>query len=279
MARTQSPRVAWIGADSTPEFAPALAWLNEQTALSRYLNCSAAASDLGSNGLWPTWIVFAAGRRSEFHTREVERLHRRTPLTRLVTLLGSWCEGEFRSGTPLPGVARVYWYEFIPRAQAELFSVQRPGYAGWSLPRTATAVEQGLLLTPALRLRKPSSDSLAIVSPTYDRYSALADASAACGTTNCHWLRDVRAVVEANPAAALYDGDRLDDVAIEELQMLVAALSPRPVVAAWHFPRWHEVARLQQIGVHNVLAKPFLLGDLAALLGSLRSSGQRATAA
>ena len=60
-------------------------------------------------------IVIAQSQRDQFLSVDLEKLQAIFPLTPIVGLLGSWCEGELRSGQPLPGVTRVYWHQWQGR--------------------------------------------------------------------------------------------------------------------------------------------------------------------
>ena len=70
-----------------------------------------ALSGVASGEFVPDLIVLAQTRPGQFSADEVDRLRRATPSARLSGLLGSWCEGEARSGTPWPGVMRTYWHQ------------------------------------------------------------------------------------------------------------------------------------------------------------------------
>lgn len=274
MARMQPPVVAIVGESEHREFAAALAWLNEQTRLYPFPTCQAANEAIRAGDVLPSWIILAAAHRSTFNTREVERLHRRAPHTRLVTLLGSWCEGETRSGLALPGVSRVYWHEFVTRAPLEMLGPSRSGYACWWLPRSATPVD--LALTIERRGPRKTSHALDIVAPTRERYEALADAAAACGCS-ANWLRDP---TEKNTSAAalLYDSDSLSESVAVELRHLLST-QRKPVVALLPFPRQQEIVAAKALGVTSIIAKPFLLGDLGTHLAHILPAKKRVTAA
>src|SRR5262245_27178576 len=63
-------------------------------------------------GACPELIVVAQSRPGTFALDRVVSLRQRAPLAGVVGLLGSWCEGETRTGRTWPGVERLYWYEF-----------------------------------------------------------------------------------------------------------------------------------------------------------------------
>ena len=47
----------------------------------------------------PDLIAIAQSRRGQFSQTEINQLRRRFPLVPIVVVVGSWCEGETRSGT------------------------------------------------------------------------------------------------------------------------------------------------------------------------------------
>ena len=65
-------------------------------------------------------IVVAQAYPGQFSGEALDRLARLAPLARVVVLLGSWCEGEVRSGRPWPGAIRVYWHQWPARCAQEL---------------------------------------------------------------------------------------------------------------------------------------------------------------
>jgi hypothetical protein len=69
---------------------------------------------LDDRRICPELIVMAQSRPGTVQSEDVERLRRRAPLAGVVSLAGSWCEGETRTGRPLPSAVRLYWYEFEP---------------------------------------------------------------------------------------------------------------------------------------------------------------------
>ena len=73
----------------------------------------------------------------EFPALELDALLRRWPLTRFVTVAGSLCEGEPRSGQPWPGQVRIYWHEFPGWWALQCKRIANGQAAEWALPRTS----------------------------------------------------------------------------------------------------------------------------------------------
>ena len=63
----------------------------------------------------------------QFSCEAIDRIRTRAPLARLVGLLGSWCEGEVRSGQPWPGTIRIYAHQWPGRAEQELKRLEQEG--------------------------------------------------------------------------------------------------------------------------------------------------------
>jgi hypothetical protein len=87
-------------------------------------------------------VVVAQGRPGQFSHSQLEAIRRTAPLAPIVALLGSWCEGETRSGSPWAGVTRVYWHQWRERFRPEIARLSRGEPGAWTQPLTATAEER-----------------------------------------------------------------------------------------------------------------------------------------
>lgn len=247
----QRLRIVAIGDHGHPEFAAVEQWLRAQNA-TRVPNCAAALGTSASH------YFLLAPYRSAFDQAEVERLYRAAPLAKLVAIVGSWCEGETRSGQALAGVARVAWHQFVPRAEAILTG--RADYAGWSLPRTASPIDVSLHANPRLPIRSPLT-TIGVVAQTRGDYLAWAEGLIACGARA---VRTSAAEISDDLQAVLWDGRSLNDQAAKELMAICAAGAAKPILALLDAPRIQEIEAAGRMGVASVLAKPLLLGDLRA---------------
>jgi len=153
------PNVLFVGDPRHAEFREALAWLSSKTQVTLTPDIQAAHRHIAT---YPLLIVLAEARRGQFAHRDVARLQRRFPLARLVSLLGSWCEGESRSGSPIPVAVRTYWHQFIPRIGADLARVARGECPTWGRPLTETAEES--LRDSQFATVASSSATIAVVS-------------------------------------------------------------------------------------------------------------------
>jgi hypothetical protein len=245
------------------DFRPALGWLHAHVDIQCVASCRLALELLEESSHAPIdWLVFAAARRGRFVPREVEMLHRVAPLARLLYLAGTWCEGETRSGRPLPGVMRVPWHAWQPRALAELLGMGTPRYAGWRLGRAATAVDVALASAASLRSRRDAArdEPTVVIADAREDFLALADAISACGQS-ATWCRSHQLPQHRDAAAVLWNARSLTAALANELRGVITDEVP-PVVLLLDAPRGHEVALAQSAGVSAVCGKPFLLGDL-----------------
>jgi CheY-like chemotaxis protein len=203
-------------------------------------------------------IVLATAYPGQFSDEAVERLRRLSPLSRVVGLLGTWCEGEMRSGHPLPGAIRVYWHQWAQRLEWESARWHDGLRCSWGLPVTAGEEERVLALAETPIPRR--SGLIAVCSQEH----AIGDwLCATCRRTGytAEWLRPSDPLGDAKPAAGIFDAsDRPQQC--EDLRRFAAALHPAPVVAIIGFPRVEDRDRALDSGAASVLSKPLLVEDL-----------------
>src|SRR5262245_57985677 len=85
------PSVWVVGDWRHADFEAAIGWLREHAQCEFFSSSIEAPSSMQRSD--PTAIVLAQSRPGQFSAGEVERLHRASPLSRLVALCGVWCEG------------------------------------------------------------------------------------------------------------------------------------------------------------------------------------------
>ena len=215
----------------------------------------AAVGVLGSARFSPEMIVLAQSHPGQFNDADVDRLRQLAPLSRILGLLGSWCEGEMRSGLPLSGVVRIYWHQWQARWLRELDRLRRGRCPTWGLP--PTAIEEDRLLLEA-EDPWPARTGLVVV---FARLPRMADfLAAACqsvgySTVSLHpsWDAQVSGAV-----AALFDVTEGHD----DLPRLARRLAPVPIIALFDFPRIEDRSQALAAGAAGVLSKPLLLDDL-----------------
>lgn len=218
-------------------------------------------------------IVIAQSNPGQIRSYEIERLHAASPLSRLVVLAGSWCEGELRSGRPSPGVIRILWHQWQPRLTALLDSGSTDAWPLWQIPRTASLDER---LACTVDLPWPARSGLiAIYAAAHETFAALSDVCCSVGYATI-WQMSEQPLAAGRLVAVLADGISCDDVGIAYLRRVVRCHRPAPVVALLDYVRRQDYDLAISSGVSAVLAKPFLVYDLLWNLEQAIASRSRA---
>jgi CheY-like chemotaxis protein len=245
------------------DFRAAVSWLAEHTDLApepTLEQCSRRLED----SVPPELVVIAQSRPGQFSRSQIEQLHGKSPLTRLVALLGSWCEGEPRSGNPWPGVVRVYWHQWKTRVvPGFLRELDFDGKCAWQLPRTASAGEQ---FAHVLRRRWPQRQGLVAISARCAHtFHGLRDVCSVAGFSTV-WLTPANTPQVSGISAALWDSISCEPGEAAHLTELAAGLQPAPVIAVLDFVRRQDHENALAAGASAVIAKPFLMNDLLLTL-------------
>ena len=200
----------------------------------------------------------------EFSIEAVDRLRRAAPLGRLLGLMGSWCEGEVRTGRPWPATPRLYWHQFPAQCARELARLQSGAGSTWALPITAGDEER---LLASWETIEPTACGLIVVwSHRFEMQDWLSAACRLRGYSTI-WLAPGRTTKVTGTKAAIFDGCRCDEVEIgqiEELSGLIGSADGKsaPIVALLDFPRIEDHARAMAAGAAAVLSKPLAIDDL-----------------
>ncbi|MFZ5832087.1 MAG: hypothetical protein ACOY3P_18540 [Planctomycetota bacterium] len=233
-------------------------------------------------GFAPELLVVVVSHPGQWSSDEIDRLRRLCPLAPVVVLLGSWCEGETRSGTPWPGVVRLYWHEAASQLDRQLAAMRENQRTPWSLPSTSAPDERLLADLPYIPAAAdagciPASAGsrarplLVICSENRPMAEWLVDAAGrggfACVTVS---RRQPWSACGASPV--LCDFDEIGTAEEAMLLGMVTSVHPAPVIAMMPFPRIDQVGRLRTLGVADVLGKPIDLRDLIWRLRGYASS-------
>ena len=276
---TSMPQTAvfFLGNSAWPEFQAAVAAIERCADLTVARDVDAAAAAMEAGRTTPDLLVIAQVYPGEFSPDAVDRLRRLAPLAPVVGLLGSWCEGEMRSGQPWPGSARVYWHQWPARCRRELLRIAEGANSVWTLPATATD-EERLLVEIEDRCKKSSRHAphavrhgtrsvpatmgvVVLVTRQRAMYEWLADALRPwCDATV--WLHPARPAVVQGAAAVVLDGTDGCGNELEQIGDLAARFRPAPLVVLLDFPRFEDQQRVLAAGATAVLAKPLLVEDL-----------------
>ncbi len=262
------PLVWMVGDWQRAEFAPAVAYLRREVRLSLPLSDSRGSGVFGDDDSSrqnecsakdggprpdPDLILLVASRPGRFSAAEVEAVHRRAPLARLVALLGSWCEGEVRSGRPWPGVTRIYAHQWQARLPRELETWQ---------PRTATEIDRLMNVRPS---NKSQRQLIGIAAAQRSMFDALAAACHSFGQDAVWLLPNLPPPVQ-RVDAVIADATLDLPTELAHLNELREQLHKPPALLLLNCPRQSDIEQASQAGAAAILAKPYLLADLAAEL-------------
>ncbi len=254
-----------LGDTSQAEFRHARRVLDGLGRVRHAADAAAAAVGLAEDQETPDVIVVAQAYPGQFPRAAVDGLRPLAPLARVVALLGSWCEGEMRSGRPWPGTIRLYWHQWTPRVSRQLQRLVAGRESLWDLPPTTTEEER---LLSASRTPWPQCRGLvAIATPRAEMEAWLAAACRASGWATA-WLREAEPLRVEGASAAIFDAADGDHWELDRMGRLAAALAPAPVVALADFPRIEDAERLRAAGASAVLSKPLHVDDLVWALGA-----------
>ena len=275
-------RVLLVGDVQRPEFREAAATLGACASAAAVAGVAEAESALASGEISPAAIVVAQSFPGQFSHESIERLQRAAPLTRILGLLGSWCEGEPRTGRPWPASARLYWHQWPARAPRLFRRMNAGKVCSFSLPATATEEERlladleptfampagggaclGQTAAPGQLGSLPAHKGLAVVRCRWFAvWEMIAEACRHRGLSAV-WRRDDSTRLEG-AAAAIFDCDRLDANEFGALRRMADSLRPAPVIALASFPRVEDQHRALAAGAAAVVSKPFAWDDLFA---------------
>ena len=254
---TLQPSILAVGDFQRPDFRAAWSSFASLAGIAYADDSTQAAAMLADGSILPDLIVVAQAYPGQISPAAINTLRRSAPLARVVGLLGSWCEGELRSGRPWPGATRIYWHQWPARWQRELDHFARGECPTWGLPLTASEDDRLLLETPSL----PTSPRQGLIAIDAQRQMAqwLAAACQAEGYETL-WVRPAQAVQSQGAVAAIFDDADGRGIPRQRLSELAAAT---PTVALLSFPRREDIDRAEAAGAKVVLSKPLLLADLS----------------
>ncbi len=260
---TASPlAVLFVGDADRAEFRDAHAQLDSLAGVRLAADVEAALAVLQE--YVPEVIVVAQAFPEEFSIEAIDRLRRAAPLGRLLGLMGSWCEGEVRTGHPWPATPRLYWHQFPAQCDRELARLQSGAGSSWALPITAGDEER--LLASQETITPVGCGLIVVWSRQFEMQDWLSAACRLRGYSTI-WLAPGRTTKVAGVKAAIFDGCCCDQVEIGEIEELSALIRPAdgntaPIVALLDFPRIEDHARAIVAGASAVLSKPLAVDDL-----------------
>ncbi len=249
------------------EFADLLSSLSVSHGWQRASNCGEVAALLAETKFAPELILLADPLPGTHPQSDVELLRQAAPLARLVVVAGTWCEGELRTGTPLTGVLRLYWYELPGWWASAMNMVQQGACPPWSQPFEGPAA--GRTLDGS---QMAHSGIIAIDCKLISTWEALSAALKNFGA-DCHWTRRGElGQLPSHVAAGIWDGGQLEPLEVERLTKFAQAIREcgGVVIALLDFPRREHLDLVREAGCHAVLGKPYVVDELVSRIAALR---------
>jgi hypothetical protein len=213
--------------------------------------------------------VIAQSYPGEFSQEAIDRLREASPVSRLIGLLGTWCEGEMRSGQPWPAVIRMYWHQGLDRFRREIGRLAGGDCPSWGLPITATEEDRLLAAIPPRRtgLQPVVQNGLVgIVAARYESFEWLSTACRLHGYATI-WLRCPHFPRVDGLKAILADGTDFRGAEFDSFREIAARYPQTKRIALMDFPRIEDRRRLIEFGAAAVLSKPLNVEDLFEELG------------
>jgi hypothetical protein len=266
-SRREQAIVQLVGDVEHPEFRDAVALVRS------------SARVVDAEGASPELIVVAQSRPQTVRLAEVERLRRRYPLAGVVALLGTWCEGETRTGRPWPGILRLYWYEF-PAWFGRQLKLRAAGRCpDWSQCDVGFRIAD----FPPRRMNslqiagRVSRGVIQLSAAGRETADALSDALGLAGYATVWQRAGDSAPFVRGAVAGVWDGGQLDEREAEELTAFCRRLerTHTPVLAILDFPRRHRVEVALECGAAAVLGKPWRVDDLLGMIEQNQRAGAR----
>ena len=135
--------VLLVGDAERSEFRESVAALDALGHVTSVADPALAEAVLRDGHLVPEVIVLAQAYPAQFSHASVDRLRRLAPLSRILGMMGSWCEGEMRTGKPWPAALRIYWHQGLPRCAQQIDYMRRDECSAWGLPISSIRTTRG----------------------------------------------------------------------------------------------------------------------------------------
>lgn len=214
-------------------------------------------------------IIIAQSLPDQIPLHSVEQLQNNFPTTPIVAVLGSWCEGELRTGNPWPGVLRIYWHQWQGRYDTFIEELESGQITGWHTPRTSTTTDRVMQVRRPhfLGSRNGRRDLIGISAQSSTQFEMLRDAIEHFG----YRARSIEqtawdAATIARCKLICVDAESLTQNLVRRIEWLQNEFPESALTVIASFPRANEVERLVQMGVAEVVSKPFEMMDLRSAI-------------
>jgi len=260
----QVKQVLFIGNSAHGEFSAALSWLRGRGPLVLKNTVEAGLAWLKASREEPGAIVLGVTRRGEHALADLSQLTGTAPLAQPIVLVGSWCEGETRSGRPPQGWRRIYWHQVGRWAAGEMLAPAGVPPFGWQLhpahlPRTSTDGERVLAWS---KWALPSGGQrIAVNTSRRVDFETLASVCA-LGGYEAIWCQQESPDAILAVDCVLWNRRGLQGDELVELMEWRERWGNIPLIATIGFPRPQDYQLVDREMVQAIVGKPFLLPDL-----------------
>ena len=217
------------------------------------------------NGSWnekdePTWVLLECPTPKSLSQADFDAWKRRFPISALVAVQGSLCEGELTLNKPL-GAHWVFWYDFLATLPREYEAGKLGRATVWALPETAQ--RDARVLADLERERRwptpPRTKPLNVRIETDDfaQFALLRDFF----QREKGFQGGVSVIFEGEPEVLLFDFPDFRDATRERFLRLRKDYPQAKPIALLEFPRLEEWQWCEANGA-SVFPKPFRWTDL-----------------
>jgi len=247
----------------TSEICDIESWQSAANVEAAYQHCLACDTP-------PELIVVAQSVVGEYLQSDIDRLSELAPLSRIVLVAGTWCEGELRTGSRLEGTLRLYWYEFSHWWSMAKQSLHAGLCPPWSQPLDNPQAGR----YPSSSQSRPNLPTGPVIVEAADT-SVFETIAAMLASVDVTTIRvkpgaqeQIPADLPANLSAGIWDGGQLSKQELDRLTSFCKLLQPydAKVVVLLDFPRVEHITQARAAGAATVLAKPYLTNELLAAL-------------
>lgn len=221
-------------------------------------------------------IVIGQASRGSIDASQIDAIQRIWPQVPVLIVLGSWCEGESRSGQPIAGVKRVLWHQWQGQYQQlrQWLSVSntqrdRSESREFASDQTNTTTsDHSQMPSASAPTTAPQHQRVAVSALSSAQFEMAQDALELLGLTAVWAEKSIWQAEELEAIVAVcLDCESLTENLTNRLIFLRKQFPEQPVFLFMGFPRKHEVQSLKSYwNVSGVISKPIDITSLAAAL-------------
>ena len=222
-------------------------------------------------------IVIAQSRRNQFDSSDLEAVAAKCPHLPIITLSGSWCEGEMRSGRPCPGLIRIYWHQWQGRLKNFRWQLLNRNISTWHLPKTYSSADRIIADSQRPTIGFPGDALIGISALAPEAFSMLQDVCRSAGLKSV-WI-DATPEGEGHvglPQIVLINGNSMNNRLVARIKSIKSQHPDAQLILFLNFPRQFDLGVAKAEGIQHVISKPFYLRDLHLLMSECFTTSRAA---